>query len=134
MPEKFDFSKIEDQKEFENMSQEEKDKIVNEIHEGAIEETLQPKLLDVIKINGSWAQIASINGPFMTIIHLNDKRHERVCLNDYKIINKFEDKVVRDLEGSLSKTEVDNIRWGPEQEKSPFLKKLVTVFGEFLEK
>jgi restriction endonuclease Mrr len=44
MPEKFDFSKTEDQENFENLPQEEKDKIVDEAQEETKLENLEKEL------------------------------------------------------------------------------------------
>jgi len=52
MPEKFDFSKIEDQQKFEGLPQEEKDKVVGEAQEEAevenLEKELSPEIIEKI--------------------------------------------------------------------------------------
>ncbi len=67
MPEKFDFSKIEDQKEFEPLPQEEKDKIVGEVQgemeiENAVEREKIKNLRELININSSVDDIVNLQG------------------------------------------------------------------------
>jgi len=105
------------------------------------EPTPRPNLLDVVKIDGRWAQ-AIIRGD--TVRYLDDKSETGINWNDYNC--QFFDKYkkanctnvwVGDLieEGQITQDEYKSVVWGsisePPTERN---KQFVTVFGIYTKK
>ncbi|MFA6095111.1 MAG: hypothetical protein WC757_04505 [Candidatus Paceibacterota bacterium] len=95
----------------------------------SIEETPRPNTLDIVKIDGRWAQS---NGNI--IVFLDDGSGVFINWNDFSLIKKYECTVgalMLKKEESFTDAEIESIHWGPEQNQYPHLKKAVTVFGEY---
>lgn len=94
-----------------------------------------PDTLDVIKINGRWAQV--IGGLFHDcgIKYLKDGSMENVDLNDYKF-SPLKETLVEDLlespNGEFGDEEFENVYFDADTAKDYNAKMEVTVFGEFL--
>ncbi len=119
----------------------EKNDAFKPVHEKAAiekQEMIYPANLDVVMIDGKWAQILSApikhaqklftirflsgQGPIKHINFddLSTVRKINICVGDVGIFGfKF------------NQDELDKIYWGPETEKKPELKKEVMVFAEY---
>jgi len=98
-------------------------------------ENTYPSYMDIIKIDGSWAQIFSLGGEGELVKFLGDRRCESLDLRDYKLTRHIDHSVspLMELEGNLfSEIELSNIRWGPEEKNYPYLKLITNVFGEYV--
>ena len=92
-----------------------------------------PQALDVVCIDGRWAQAYSDDGD---IIYLNDKsKYITTIIPDEYAFQPFSGYVA-DLvrEGQITSKEYMAIHWGPEQKKDPYLRHHVTVFGKYTKK
>ena len=91
----------------------------------------RPAQLDIVKINGRWAQVVGARG---AVKYLNDLTEEQIDWNNYELIKPISQRLKEVLSFGTEKfsgEEIDNIHWGSEQKLYPNLKKQVTVFGEF---
>ena len=105
------------------------------------EPTPRPSLLDVIKIDGRWAQVI-LGGD--TVRYLDDKSETRINWDDYNC--HFFDKYkkanktniwVKDLveENQITKDEYETVVWGSINESpTEHNKVFVTVFGVYTRK
>lgn len=97
-------------------------------------ETPQPNELDLVKINGRWAQVISAG---QRVKYLDDLKTEVIDWNDYKVLRSFNLPIwgIELLYGEkLTGEEMQNVRWGPEETAQPELKKNVRVFGALVKK
>jgi hypothetical protein len=97
-------------------------------------ETQIPNQLDIVKINGRWAQIGGMSNNITR--YLDDNSTEEVNWDDFNFerigLSVFD---AIDVRGEIfTDTETDNIHWGPEEIKNPDLKMEVWVFGEYTKK
>ncbi len=102
-------------------------KVVNNNHE-SVEKTPRPNTLDIVKIDGRWAQ-----SNYNLITFLDDKTIFSINWDDYKLVKEWGGSpvsLVKERENFTEK-EISNIYWGPEEKKYPKLKEQVSVFGEF---
>ena len=93
-----------------------------------------PGTLDIVKINGRWAQVYC---PAMGRIRfLDNNLGVIISWEDYKMIRSFAGWPVYLLKGLeyFAPEEILNIRWGPEQAADPYLKEVVSVFGAYVSK
>lgn len=97
--------------------------------------TPQPNTLDVIKINGRWAQAKSSGSLTGSIKYLDDGSMELITWNEYDY-QSSENIDVGDLmdKKEIGEKEFMNVHWGSEQDKKPSLRRHVTVFGEYHKK
>lgn len=99
------------------------------------EPTARPELLDVVKIDGRWAQVKA-GGDHVT--YLDDGTTELKNWDEYKVTTDFMSRSIALLEkqGLIDFTdqELANVHWGSEQELNPELKKQVRVFAEYIKK
>ncbi len=97
-------------------------------------ETPHPNALDIIKIDGRWAQSF---GPRL-IRFLDDGSEASINWDDYERVRSFGGTSINLLEQlfgeSLTEDEISCVRWGPEEKEHPHLKKFVEVFGEYNKK
>lgn len=100
-----------------------------------------PHLLDVVQVDGRWAQVIMTGKLNNTIKYLDDQSIEHIKWEEFdcKTFSKYPNTTfiyVGDLlrEGKISPNEYEKIHWGPEQEEYPFLKKNVEVFGIYTRK
>ena len=92
---------------------------------------LIPRTLDIIKVDNRWAQVGSSTTEEISMFYLENKILNRINPAYYeltKLVNLPIYLLPKDL---LSKTEINNVRWGPEQEDFPELKMQVNVFGVY---
>src|SRR3989344_6573006 len=98
-----------------------------------------PDTLDVIKINGRWAQFFHTGmfgdehgnkEAYMLVKWLDSRESEHILIKDVKGKSYFA-KIVRDIKDQLSEVEYSTIHWGPEEKEDPNIRDLVTVWGEF---
>jgi hypothetical protein len=94
-----------------------------------------PQVLDIIKIDGRWAQ--SIIGG-RTIIFLDDGASQEIVWDDYLMVGSYGShslaQILTQPNESISSKETERINWGPEQELDPSLKLQVRVFGKYEKK
>ncbi len=97
------------------------------------EPTPRPNLLDVVKIDGHWAQVV---GGGKLLLYLDDKSTESIDWNDFKFTKDWKGLPVSFVRESVDFTEKElkRIHWGPEQKYNPSLREEVSVFGEFEKK
>lgn len=93
--------------------------------------TPTPHLLDVVKINGRWAQVIDLK----YIKYLDDESVEPITWDEYDY-QRGENIDVGDLmdKKEINEAEFMNIHWGADQETNPSLRNHVTVFGEYYKK
>jgi hypothetical protein len=98
------------------------------------EQIPRPHTLDVVKIDGRWAQIKSSR----MVKFLDNSSIEDIDWDDYRMVKDFGGRTVGDilkfLGEALSENEIENIHWGPEAKKHPDLKMYVSAFGEYVKK
>ena len=107
--------------------------------EEIIEEIPRPNLLDIVKIDGKWAQVMT-GGNIIRFLY--DLSTETINWDDYQMVQSFKAPSEPPYVGGLidkkivtfTETEIQNIRWGTEEKDSPELKLQVKVFGEFEKK
>ena len=109
---------------------------VSDLSKGKSVEGQYPRPLDIIKIDGRWAQIIHIGeGPNhrSRIRYLDDMSSSEVYLSLYALKKIYNVGVNLAVEAGLefTRTELKNIYWGSEEAKHPELKLIVTVFGEY---
>jgi hypothetical protein len=94
------------------------------------EPTPRPPLLDVVKIDGRWAQVI-IGGNH--IRYLDDQSEVSVDWNDYNYQPPKPATHVKQLlvTHEISAKELMAIHWGPEEKQNPEIKSNVHVFGEY---
>lgn len=97
---------------------------------GFKEQTPRPHLLDIVKIDGRWAQVI-LGGRH--IRYLDDESEVSINWDDFLLTKDWKGWPVGDVKKSASFTEEElkHIHWGPEQEQHPYLREEVRVFGEF---
>ena len=92
----------------------------------------RPHELDVVKIDGRWAQAKSS----ARITYLDDMSDALIDWHDYRMIKDWKGwmvQIVKEIT-AFSAQELKNIHWGPEEKEHPHLKEVVSVFGEFEKK
>jgi hypothetical protein len=107
----------------------------------SLQHTPHPKVLDVILIDGRWAQVR------VDVNHINfldgDENIQSINWDEYRLSKKYATETVSVgaymlfLPDAITEKEIGQIRWGVEQEQSPELRLLVlegTVFGEYEKK
>lgn len=94
------------------------------------EQTPRPNLLDVVKIDGSWAQVIWFGN---YIKYLDDESKVPINWDDFMLVKDWNGLTVIEVKESTSFTEKEltHIHWGPEQKQYPYLSGMVCVFGEF---
>ncbi len=105
---------------------------MNETSQLERERHVEPSVLDIIKVDGRWAQVYS--GPGRTQIgYLDDGSKETVDLSDYELVRHTDSHVrLQQMQGErFTDEEIARIRWGSEQDEHPDLKYEVHVFGEY---
>ncbi len=95
-----------------------------------------PATLDVVKIDGRWAQVAAskAGGGEVVVKFLDNDEVAGLDLADYELTRKFNMVVshLRQFFGEeLPKEQAEKVHWGPEETEKPELRGLVTVFGEY---
>ena len=101
------------------------------------DETQRPGLLDVVKIDGRWAQVRYGGN---VVQYLDDNAQHQINWNDYSLIRKWESGVSVGLyrefkPGDINDAQLQNTYWGDNETKNPeYLKKQVHVFGEYKKK
>lgn len=94
------------------------------------EPTPVPAILDVVKIDGRWAQVIFGGG---AVRFLDDNSAQPIEWNDYRLTQPLNTHV-RDIQDQFTDAQIANIRWGEGQEQTPYLKLEVDVFGEYVKK
>ena len=98
----------------------------------------RPSNLDIIKVDGRWAQCASIGPEDSTIRFLDDNSVAYFTFDDYKLVKHIDTKldILRRVSGEmiLNDTELANAHFGEDDKKHPELKLYITVFGEYIKK
>jgi hypothetical protein len=92
----------------------------------------KPASLDIIELDGRWAQYGGDSGH---VYYLDTGEFGFVDLGQYELktyIERSVEYVIREGLGEFTSQELENIRWGPEQEEYPHLKMLVRVFGKYV--
>jgi len=106
------------------------EKVVNNNNE-SVEKTPRPNTLDIVKIDGRWAQ-----SNYNLITFLDDKTIFSINWDDYKLVKEWGGSPVSLVkkQAAFTKEEISRIHWGSEEKKYPYLKEEVSVFGEFEKK
>ena len=93
---------------------------------------LLPSLLDVVKIDGRWAQVRAGG---RSILFLDSGEAKQINWSEYDL-KKYVHQAMHYLPESkeLTPDELMRIHWGPEQETKPSLKLQCTYFGDFKSK
>ncbi len=92
----------------------------------------RPHVLDLVKLDGRWAQV--ISGPERSqVIYLDDGSGDAVDWGDYELARSLGTHVrlLQEREKAFSDEELARIRWGSEQDTTPDLINEVSVFGEY---
>ena len=99
----------------------------------SVEQTPRPNLLDVVKIDGRWAQVVA-DGNW--IKYLDDQNQIKINWDDFQRTKDWGGLPVWEVKESESFTpeELKRIHWGQEQVQHPHLREEVSVFGEFEKK
>jgi hypothetical protein len=94
--------------------------------------TPHPNTLDVVMIDGRWAQTATDT----LINYLDDGSSSHINWEDYTLIKKFDDSIVKYVKNqeNFTEKEISRIHWGPEEKEHPYLKEQVKVFGKYQKK
>lgn len=94
--------------------------------------TPKPCLLDIVRINSRWAQVMP---DLSRIRYLDDGLMESIDFRECELVRQYSapdvEGVITSGEGEFSDHEIENIHWGSEQVRYPYLKMRVTVFGEY---
>ncbi len=101
-------------------------------------QTPRPSLLDVVKVDGRWAQVVP---GLDSIAFLDEKTGDKfqvihkINWDDYEF-ERLNDRYVSDLmeQSKMTKDEYEKIHWGHEQQEHPEAKGYVVVFGEYRKK
>jgi len=96
-----------------------------------------PRLLDIIRINSRWAQICSLAPKRNNIKYLDNNSREDIQWENYKLIWNFRLPIwhlINAGKATFTTSEIENIRWGPEENALPRLRLEVHVFGEYAKK
>ncbi|MDP1689412.1 MAG: hypothetical protein Q8L47_04800 [bacterium] len=96
------------------------------------ESELLPSLLDIVKLDGRWAQVRAGG---RSILFLDSGETKQIDWGQYEL-NKYVHQAMHYLPESkeLTHDELMRIHWGPEQEAKPSLKLQCTYFGDFSSK
>lgn len=97
-----------------------------------------PSTLDIILINGRWAQVefpqrydpAGNISETTSVLWLDDKSFDHLDLSKYKLV-QYPVMYVSAIKDKFTPEQINNIHWGSEQEQYPHLKLAVTVFGKY---
>jgi hypothetical protein len=92
------------------------------------EPTPVPAILDVVKIDGRWAQVIYGGG---VVRFLDDNSAQPIEWDDYLLAQPIHSQV-RELRSQFTDNEVANIHWGASD--PDYLKLEVDVFGEYQRK
>jgi hypothetical protein len=91
-----------------------------------------PSLLDVVKIDGRWAQVMGGGG---YVRFLDGKKFQEVDWDNYTLTKRFHSNVknLQEIHGErIPEEEARNVHWeSVDQEEHPNLRGEVTVFGEY---
>ncbi|MFH0828830.1 MAG: hypothetical protein V1907_01475 [Candidatus Kerfeldbacteria bacterium] len=93
---------------------------------------LQPCLLDLVKIDGRWAQV--ISGPETSqVLFLDNGSGDTIRWSDYTLARPLHTHVrlIQERGRVFTDEELSRIRWGSEQKEKPDLVQEISVFGEF---
>lgn len=98
-------------------------------------ETGLPDLLDIVKLDGRWAQV-KLGGE--TVTFLDDGTEMDVDWNAYRLARPFHSLAANFLKDQFGEEipdgELARAHWGPEEKEHPELKGQIRVFGEFVKK
>jgi hypothetical protein len=89
----------------------------------------QPSTLDIVKIDGRWAQVHS-RSDTAALVYLDDGSEDHIEWADYELTRLIRSHVLP-LKDQFTPEEIARIRWGAEQEQNPHLVYEVAVFGEY---
>jgi hypothetical protein len=101
---------------------------------GEREVTPRPNLLDIVMIDGRWAQVIFTGN---VIKYLDDNQNESIDWDDYILRTKINScvRIARDERGhTFTAQEMRNMHWGPEDQESPELKDEINVYGIYEKK
>lgn len=109
---------------------------LSDIAKGKSRHEEYPATLDIVRIDGRWAQVSSASeDPWIPIIvnYLDDNASSNIDLSSYSLKKRYQVALRLAEEAGLrfTQTERDNVRWGDEQAEHPKLKLEVIVFGEY---
>jgi hypothetical protein len=94
-----------------------------------------PALLDVVKLDGRWAQVRGGGG---AILFLDNGEARPIEWGNYRMVRSFGASqaidFVQEQGERFTDEEIERVHWGPEEERHPELKKQVRVFGEYVSK
>lgn len=90
----------------------------------------RPHLLDVVKVNGRWAQVQFAGNH---ITYLSDGVMDEIDWKNYVLKKDWKGLSVSTVKKVevFSDEEIAQIHWDPEEKEHPKLKEQVSVYGEF---
>lgn len=91
-----------------------------------------PATLDIIKLDDRWAQTDNFTHAGL-IKWLDSGIVETVDPEAYEL-NELYEVPLAELADSFTSSEIENVRWGPEQDAHHNLKQEVRVFGRYVKK
>lgn len=99
------------------------------------EPTPEPGGLDIVKLDGRWAQVYSTGGR-SAVKYLDDGSNADILWSDYRMTRRTESHVrlLNQRNEGLTDEEMSRLRWGSEQEADPDIVQEIHVFGEFEKK
>lgn len=99
----------------------------------SVEEAPRPNELDIVKINGRWAQVISAGE---RVKYLDNLETEEIEWSDYKLTRSYKSLPMHAIIDwgwdTFTETEIQNTHWAKGDLDS--LKKHVSVFGVFVKK
>ena len=98
------------------------------------ERGMLPQLLDIVQIDGRWAQVA---GGGTALRYLDSGQSGEIDWQDYELKEKISQPLMTVLKlrpGTFPKELAQAVHWGPEDQEHKHLKLNVTVFGIFRSK
>lgn len=114
----------------ENGTYDDEELINGETQVEELTQTPRPNLLDIIILNGKWAQVCNIQ---CVVKYLENKNHIKVDWDKLRLVRRFEDATVASIRQEIpfSNQEYRNIYAGPDQDIKLELREGVNIFGEY---
>ena len=104
-------------------------------HREITQHTPRPHILDVVKIDGRWAQV-TLGGDSVRYLDEDTVSSVFIHWDDYTLMYNWHGLAVGDVHerSPFTDEEIERIVWGPEQKENPNVRLEVEVFGEYKKK
>ncbi|MBD3331081.1 hypothetical protein GF354_06195 [Candidatus Peregrinibacteria bacterium] len=107
---------------------------VTETNPELLENAPRPALLDVVRLDGQWAQVGPSLDTFNFLADSNRAMH-RINWDEYKLTRQYNGvniAIYRRFEpDAITDAELENVYWGEEQKTDSTFKGRVKLFGEY---